>query len=321
MARPLRVEYPGAFYHVTSRGNERRKIFHAKSDYEKFKTYLKESQEKFSYLLHSYVLMGNHYHLLIETPEGNLRRIMHYINGAYTNYVNRRKGRSGHLFQGRYKAILVDRDNYLLELSRYIHLNPVRAGIAESPQAYPCSSYPSFIHKKGEEIVFRDLILSMISNNEKDAPGKYKKFVESGMDQDLKSPMHDVYGGSILGSKQFIKGALSRIKETTFRKGDVSFRRELTAAFEPGDICATVCGHFEMEPDALKRSKGLARNMAIHLMKKHTGMMNREIGAYFGLSYSAVSKAEASLLEKAERDRKLKKSIQTISDNFSNFKG
>ena len=127
MARPLRIEYEGAFYHVTTRGNEQKKIFFSNSDYEKFKHYLKKSQEKYGYLLHCFVLMTNHYHLLIETPKPNLNRVMHYINSSYTNYINIKRKRSGHLFQGRYKAILIDRDNYLLELSRYIHLNPVRA--------------------------------------------------------------------------------------------------------------------------------------------------------------------------------------------------
>ncbi|RLC83857.1 MAG: transposase, partial [Chloroflexi bacterium] len=93
MARPLRIEYPGAFYHVTARGNERRRIFYGKGDYEKFRTYLKQAQEKYGYLLHSYVLMTNHYHLLIETPMGNLSSVMHYINSSYTNYINIKRRR------------------------------------------------------------------------------------------------------------------------------------------------------------------------------------------------------------------------------------
>ncbi|MGV8149826.1 MAG: transposase, partial [Alkaliphilus sp.] len=126
MARPLRIEYEGALYHITTRGNERKKIYYAEADYEKFKSYLKDAQNKYGYLLHCYALMTNHYHLLIETPYANISKVMHYINGSYTSYLNKKRERSGHLFQGRYKAILVDQDSYLLELSRYIHLNPVR---------------------------------------------------------------------------------------------------------------------------------------------------------------------------------------------------
>src|SRR5512136_2688119 len=116
MARPLRIEYEGAFYHVTSRGNERRNIFFSRSDYYKFLSYLEAAQGKYHFLLHCYVLMPNHYHLLLETPSPNLRQVLHYLNGSYTNFVNLKRGHCGHLFQGRYKAILVDRDNYLLEL-------------------------------------------------------------------------------------------------------------------------------------------------------------------------------------------------------------
>ena len=162
MARPLRIEYEGAFYHVTARGNERRKIYFIKTDYGKFKEYLEGAQEKFGYLLHAYVFMTNHYHILIETPNANIGKIMHYINGSYTNYINRKRDRSGHLFQGRYKAILIDRDSYLLELSRYIHLNPVRANIVEKPENYSYSSYRSYILKKKDDAVCRDQILKMI---------------------------------------------------------------------------------------------------------------------------------------------------------------
>jgi len=140
MARQLRIEYEGAFYHITSRGNERRKIFFSKTDYKKFKEYLSDAQKKYNYRLHCYVLMTNHYHLLIETPDGNMSKVMHYLNGAYTNYINRKRNRYGHLFQGRYKAILVDHYSYLLELSRYLHLNPVRAGMVSKPGEYEYST-------------------------------------------------------------------------------------------------------------------------------------------------------------------------------------
>ena len=107
MARPLRIEFEGAFYHITARGNERREIYESRSDYEKFKEYIKGAQEKYCFILHAYALMTNHYHLIIETPKANLSKIMHYINGSYTTYFNARRKRSGHLFQGRYKALLV----------------------------------------------------------------------------------------------------------------------------------------------------------------------------------------------------------------------
>ena len=127
LARPLRIQYPGAFYHVTSRGNERKAIFKNKRDREKFLSYLESASERYDAVIHTYCLMDNHYHLILETPRSNLSQILHHINGAYTTYFNVKRGRSGHLFQGRYKAILVEKDAYCQELSRYIHLNPVRA--------------------------------------------------------------------------------------------------------------------------------------------------------------------------------------------------
>ena len=140
MARPLRIEYEGAFCHLTARGNERREIYFTKTDYGKFKEYLEGAQEKF---------------MIIETPNANIGKVMHYINGSYTNYINRKRNRSGHLFQGRYKAILIDQDSYLLELSRYIHLNPVKANIVEKPENYSYSSYRSYILNKRNDGVYR----------------------------------------------------------------------------------------------------------------------------------------------------------------------
>ena len=149
MARPLRVEYPGAFYHVINRGNHREKLFKSARDYEKFIQYLEKASERYALIVHTYCLMGNHYHLLVETPEPNLSMTMQWLNVSYATYFNRKQDRNGHLFQGRFKAILIEADAYLNHLSRYIHLNPVRAGIVERPGQYRWSSYPAFV---GEQI-------------------------------------------------------------------------------------------------------------------------------------------------------------------------
>jgi putative transposase len=140
MARALRITFPGAFYHVTSRGNERKVVFKSIRDREKFLEYLESATQRYDALIHAYCLMDNHYHLLPETPSGNLSQIMRHINSAYTTYFNVKRDRSGHLFQGSYKAILVDMDEYAKELSRYVHLNPVRAKIVETPEEYDWSS-------------------------------------------------------------------------------------------------------------------------------------------------------------------------------------
>jgi putative transposase len=177
MARPLRISYAGAFYHITSRGNERKEIFKSNGDREKFLFYLESATRRYDALIHVYCLMSNHYHLLMETPAGNLSQIMQHINGAYTTYFNVKRQRSGHLFQGRYKAILVDMDEYAKELSRYIHLNPVRAGIVDKPEAYNWSSYQYFIGlEKVPEWFVMDFILGYFGNKVSEAQNNYHKF-------------------------------------------------------------------------------------------------------------------------------------------------
>ena len=179
MARPLRIAYPGAFYHITSRGNERKAIFKSKRDREKFLEYCKSAVLRYDAVIHAYCLMDNHYHILLETPSGNLSQIMRHINGAYTTYFNVKRSRVGHLFQGRYKSILVDIDEYAKELSRYIHLNPVRAKMVDAPAAYEWSSYNYFTgNRKPPEWLFRDFILGYFGNTNSKAEKGYKRFVE-----------------------------------------------------------------------------------------------------------------------------------------------
>jgi putative transposase len=322
MARALRIEYKGAFYHITSRGNEKRTIFFSKSDHYKFESYLEEAKNKYGYRLHSFVLMPNHYHLLIETPEGNLSKLMHYINSSYTNYINRSKERSGHLFQGRYKAILVDRDNYLLELSRYIHINPVKAGIVEAPQDYPYSSYRFFINKKEEGIVSRDLIWDMISKQRTQAPARYRSFVERGITGELENPLKDIYGGAILGSNIFVKEALRKVKESILGREEISYRRELRSRIEAGDVLNMVADYFGLSLDSLLQRKGQMRSVTVFLMKFFTGMTNKEIGEYFGgLNYSAVAKIKKRFSDNLMEDRALKKRMEELVKQMSNVKG
>ena len=139
--RPLRIEYSGAVYHVTSRGNAQQDIFDDDVDYREFLDVLCLVTRRFNWLIHAYCLMGNHYHLLVETPDGNLSAGMRQLNGVYTQRFNRRRERVGHVMQGRFKAIIVDKESYLAELCRYIVINPVRAGIKKRPEQWQWSSY------------------------------------------------------------------------------------------------------------------------------------------------------------------------------------
>lgn len=226
MARPARIEYEGALYHVTARGNERGKIFFTKADFRKFKEYLSEGQAKFGFVLHCYVLMTNHYHLMIETPEKKLSRIMHFLNSSYTTYINIKRKRSGHLFQGRYKAILVDKDSHLLELSRYLHLNPVRANMVERPEEYAQSSYGSYL-ADGDELVSTADSLAMLSAEKEQARQRYRQFVESALGEKPESPLQRVYGGMILGSVAFIKESLNRLGDDDLQRTETAHKKAL----------------------------------------------------------------------------------------------
>src|SRR6266511_4267743 len=179
MARPLRIEYPGAYYHITSRGNERKAIFRDDEDRVKFLELLGRAVEEFYIRLHGYVLMSNHYHILLETPNGNLNRALRYINGVYTQAFNRRHKRVGHLFQGRYKAILVDKDSYLLELSRYIHLNPWRVKRSMDTIKYPWCSLRSYFGARAAPawLIVRDVMSQLGSKGKRG----YRQFVVDGI--------------------------------------------------------------------------------------------------------------------------------------------
>jgi REP element-mobilizing transposase RayT len=323
MARPLRIEYEGALYHVTARGNERGKVFFTKKDYQKFKEYIADAQTKFVFLLHAYVLMTNHYHLIIETPDGNLGKIMHYLNGSYTTYINIKRKRSGHLFQGRYKAILVDRDSYLLELSRYLHLNPVRAKMVEKPEEYLQSSYGSYITASKEDIVRTAMILGLLTGDEATAKERYKAYVESSLGEEIASPMKKVYGGMMLGRESFIRNMLSHMTSEQLEGAEISHRKALRAGAGAEEIISAVCEHYGVTLEEIagdRRSQ--ARNAGIYLLKKYTGATNAEIGQLFGsLSYSAVAKIFQNFSKQLTGDRELRCLIENIQKQNSIFKG
>lgn len=322
MARPIRIEFEGAVYHVTSRGNERRKIFYSKKDYEKFKEYVGEAKEKYRFILHGYVLMTNHYHLLIETPEKNLSKIMHHINSSYTTYTNVKRKRSGHLFQGRFKAIVVDKDSYLLELSRYLHLNPVRAKIAERPEDYPYSSYKTYILAQGEALVTRSTILEMFTTKEAEARKRYKTFVEASIGEDVESPMKKVYGGMILGGESFIKDVLGKIEEGQLEKEAVSHRKALRAPYGAETVLQAVCKHYGISQDEVtSASGGEARKVCVYLMKKHTTAHTREIGDLLHMRYAAAAKMYQRFAKELAKDEDLRRVIEVVGKRLSYVEG
>lgn len=257
--------------------------------------------------------MGNHYHLLVETPKANLSAFMHALQSGYTTYFNKKRNRSGHLFQGRFKSILVEKDSYLLELSRYIHLNPIRARLAERPRDYPFSSYRAYVDPGEEMFVSRDLILSMANG-----PENYRRFVESALSEELPNPSKDVYGGMILGSTSFIKETIARLKAAD--RPEVSHRRHLCTA-DLDEIVALLSTHFGVSEKTV-RATSAYRAYAVYLAKKVTPLSNPQIGAYFGdLTFSAVAKIVSRLNARLRENKGTRKELEKLEGKLSYIKG
>ncbi len=203
MARPLRIEYPGAVYHVTARGNARQDIFLDDDDRRQFLALLVETVERRDWACHAFCLMDNHYHLLLETASANLGRGMRQLNGVYTQRFNRAHDRVGHVFQGRYKAILVEKQAYLLELCRYVVLNPVRAGMVANPDDWPWSSYRRTAMPRRTAPAPQDWVLRQFGADDKAARAAYRRFVRAGIKRP-ESPWENLRGGVALGGAAFL---------------------------------------------------------------------------------------------------------------------
>ncbi|MDD2273920.1 MAG: transposase [Desulfuromonadaceae bacterium] len=311
MARPLRIAYPGAYYHVTSRGNEQKDVFKSRRDREKFLEYLASATERYGAAIHAYCLMSNHYHLLLETPEGNLSQIMRHINGAYTTYFNIKRKRAGHLFQGRFKAILVEADEYAVELSRYIHLNPVRAGMVESPGEYLWSSFQSYIgQSKVPDWLKTDFILGYFGKSKLDAAKKYGVFVEELIGKEYDSPLQGVIGAAVLGSPGFVESVM----ETNVGKRELS--RDLPALRQL-TIRPTLEAIITAVDTVFHSDKKMARQAGMYLCHRYSGKLLREVSNLFKVSESAITEAARTFPLKIKTNKKLVEEIKRVKSTLN----
>lgn len=272
MARPLRIEFAGALYHVTSRGDRQEDIYLTDNDRESFLKVLSEVCNRFNWVVHAYCLMTNHYHLLIETPDANLSQGMRQLNGVYTQTFNRQHKRVGHVFQGRYKAILVQKESYLLELARYIVLNPVRAHMVRTAKDWPWSSYRATagIHEPFNGL-YVDWILSSFAVRKTTAIERYKKFVAEGNKQP--KPWEQLRNQIYLGNDKFVETMQSLIAEdTNLSEIPASQKRQIA------------------KPISYYDKKYTDRDAAIMHAYASGGYSMNAIGEYFGLHYSRVSR-------------------------------
>ena len=272
MARPLRIEFSGALYHITSRGDGQDDIYLSDNDRMVFLSILSVVRNKFKWVCHAYCLMTNHYHLLIETPQGNLCKGMQFLNGVYTQRFNRLHSRVGHVFQGRYKAILVEKETYLLELSRYIVLNPVRAKMVSVASEWIWSSYLATTGQISTPFwLSTDWILSIFSESPLEARKKYQQFVEETWGSD--SPWEELKNQIYLGSENFVNEIQNKISPTA----------KLTEIPKPQHMPAV----HSLEEYEIKYP---SRNQCIKYAYDSGGFSMKEIGDYFELHYSRISR-------------------------------
>jgi len=273
MARPLRLEFEGALYHITSRGNARESIFLDNGDRARFLEILGDVVDRFGWICHAYCLMTNHYHFLIETPDADLSHGMHLLNGVYTQWFNHRHDRVGHLFQGRFKAILVEKDTHLLELVRYVVLNPIRAKTVRSVRDWPWSSYRATAGQaEAPGFLTIGWILSQIDLDPERAVRAYRRFVQQGRGIHV---WDELRAGSLLGTDGFVDQLRPLLKE---KPVDPEYRKRERFAARPsleelfGDVT-----------DKATRNERIYQAVRVH----HYTL--REVGDHVGLLYSTIS--------------------------------
>jgi putative transposase len=312
MARPLRIEYPGAVYHIMTRGNNRQKIF--KDDGDR-KSYL----ERLVYYcrlkevdLLCYCLQSNHIHLLLGTPKGNLSKFMQPFQTSYTVYFNRRHGRTGHVFEQRYKALVVDKDNYLLQVSRYIHLNPVEARVVQRPQDYPWSSYRGHLGEKCIDGLMTSTVLEQMGGSPRAQIERYRAFVEEGGPRDGVRLWLPTIKQSIVGGADFAERVLKETKK----------QEEAKRNYTLNDVEKAVCRVNKIGAEDLQRPLRSAvvkraREVYMYVARRQTQASLREIADRLGVrDISTVSHGERRVASQLKQNdvgmRELKRCLQKV---------
>jgi len=329
MARALRIQFEGAVYHITSRGNEKREIFKDDDDRVRFLEILELSLNTYQVLLYCYILMENHYHLLAETPQGNLSEFMRHFNITYTSYYNKRHNRVGHLYQGRYKSILVDKESYLTMLSRYIHLNPVRLGevvdwLAREKEkyleGYPWSSLLGYV-SVDRRLPFIDytLILAEYGGDNVKGRANYWKQICSDIAGTLEIK-DKVVGQSVLGKDGFVKWVRKKFAKGEGNKREIPSLRGILRYRSKDEILKVISDETGEEERGILKGKGALRQMAMELLYKYGGLKGAEIGQIMGLDYSTVSQGRKRLRERLKDDKELQGLLGRIEEKLSKVK-
>ena len=311
MARKPRVHFPGALYHVITRGNRRQGVFLDEKDLERFLSYLSDCKNRFPFRLYAYALMQNHLHFLIEVGEIPLSRIMQSILFGYARYFNRRYREVGHLFQGRYKAILCDKDTYLLELVRYIHLNPVRAKIAKGPEEYVWTGHLSYLGKGAKDLIDEGFVLDQFGGSRPLARRRYRQFVREGISTGHEEKYYQVKDQRYLGEESFIDRVEIEKKESEGWVYDISL----------GAISQEVSREIGIGEDKLysvtrDREGARGRGIVAYLARVISGYMVTDIGEHFRRSPVAIGEAIMKVEDRLHGDRSFAKALKRMRENL-----
>ncbi len=319
MSRPLRIEYPGAWYHVMNRGRRRENIFLDRADYESFIKVLQETSEGWNLKIAAYCLMSNHYHLLVQTPDGNISRSMRHINGVYTQRFNRCHSKDGQLFRGRFRAVLVDGDSHLLEVLRYIHRNPLRAGLAKGLD-YPWSSHQGYMSPARKwEWLYKDILLTMLSGEKKKEKSAYADFVSKGEPEEIARFYSLKNLPSMLGGDAFRAWVKEKFRSMSFLE-EIPESRGLAPTADA--IISAVCEHFKVKGTELATSRrgteNLPRDVAIYLVRRYCRETLADVGKHFAIrNYSTVSSAVERIKARKEKDRSLQQHLKEIGEKLA----
>ena len=319
MARPLRIEFPGAWYHVMNRGAGRRWIYKHDKHYHYFLSLLADTAERYRSEVHAYCLMGNHYHLMLHTPDGNLQRIMRHINGVYTQYFNRTERTDGALFRGRYKAILIDAQTYWLALSRYIHRNPLEAGLVKRLGDYRWSSYSAYLGKitPPEWLVTGEVLGAM---GKRKARARYRDYVLDKTQTEVDKHYQHKHLSSIMGNDTFKQAILEGIEPDP----DIPESRVKRVRPSIDEILTVVAMYYAVSEKTLLRTtrgRGVispARAVAMYLSQQLSDKKLSEIAVKFGLSgYSSAGASIRNFKVMMEKNKRLSKDINYILQDLN----
>lgn len=323
MARPLRIEYPGAIYHVMSRGNGRQKIFHDDGDFQRLLEGLESAVRKFDWLVMTYVWMPNHIHLFLKTPQPNLSAGMQYLLSGYANWFSKRHQRPGHLLQSRFKGELIEDDTYFWNVSRYIHLNPTRGRrpLVTHPRDWPWSSYPAYDQRRKRlDWVAYDLLLAAWQGEMggRDPAAGYRRFVEASLKDPPVNPFRSAAHGWLLGNDKFVNKIRRKIRDP--QNADEVPTAKRLRGLELAGVLEAVARHYKVSVEQLAKARrgDVTRAVAAWLARRYTSATRREISTALGLGHPDSA---GNMVRRIQRERvknaRLRKDLAAIEKRLS----